>query len=146
MMYTAPCIMFRMRANPLRGEVGGGWALEFSSILGLVKWHRADRRVPFIRNQKHTVRCIKGRSGANKLKCAQLTIPIRHLSIFKRPHPEATNAFWLLARITFYCCGFETEYTQVLDIYLFCWDPMLWICISSMRILMQIQGIDDQIL
>jgi hypothetical protein len=23
--------------------VGGGWALEFSSFLGPVKWHRADR-------------------------------------------------------------------------------------------------------
>jgi hypothetical protein len=36
-----------MRAYPLRGEVGGGWALEFESFLGLVKWHRAGRRVPF---------------------------------------------------------------------------------------------------
>jgi hypothetical protein len=47
MIYTAPCIIFWMRAYPLRGEVGGGWALEFSSFLGPVKWHRADRRVPF---------------------------------------------------------------------------------------------------
>ncbi len=47
MIYTAPCIMFWMRANPLQGEVGGGWALELPSFLGPVKWHRADRRVPF---------------------------------------------------------------------------------------------------
>jgi hypothetical protein len=48
MIYTAPCIMFWMRAYPLRGEVGvGWWALEFESFLGPVKWHRADRRVPF---------------------------------------------------------------------------------------------------
>ncbi len=40
MIYTAPCIMFWMRAYPLRGEVGGGWALEFESYLGPVKWHR----------------------------------------------------------------------------------------------------------
>ncbi len=39
MIYTAPCIMFRMRAYPLRGEVGEGWALEFSNFLGPVKWH-----------------------------------------------------------------------------------------------------------
>ncbi len=26
---------------------GGGWALEIESFLGPVKWHRADRRVPF---------------------------------------------------------------------------------------------------
>jgi hypothetical protein len=46
MIYTATCIMFWMRAYPIRGEVGGGWALEFES-LGYVEWHRADRRVPF---------------------------------------------------------------------------------------------------
>jgi hypothetical protein len=39
--------MFLMRANPLRGPVRGGWALEIESFLGPVKWHRADRRVPF---------------------------------------------------------------------------------------------------
>jgi hypothetical protein len=44
MIYTAPCIMFWMRAYPLRGQVGGGWALEFKSFLGPVKWHRADRQ------------------------------------------------------------------------------------------------------
>ncbi len=42
MIYTAPCIMFWMRAYTLHGEVGGGWALEFPSILGPVKWERAD--------------------------------------------------------------------------------------------------------
>ncbi len=46
MIYTAPCIMFWMRAYPLWGEVVGGWALEFLSFLGPVKFHRADRRVP----------------------------------------------------------------------------------------------------
>jgi hypothetical protein len=39
--------MFWMRAYPLLGQVGAGWALEFESFLGRVKWHRADRRVPF---------------------------------------------------------------------------------------------------
>jgi hypothetical protein len=47
MIYTAPCIMFWMRAYPLLGEVGGGWALKFESFLGPVKWHRAHRGVPF---------------------------------------------------------------------------------------------------
>jgi hypothetical protein len=46
-IYTAPCIMFWMGAYTLRGEVGGGRALEFLSFLGPVKWERADRRVPF---------------------------------------------------------------------------------------------------
>jgi hypothetical protein len=36
-----------MGAYTLHGEVGGGWALEFPSFLGPVKWERADRRVPF---------------------------------------------------------------------------------------------------
>jgi hypothetical protein len=39
--------MFWMRTYPLRGEVGGGWALEFPSFLDPVKWEQADRRVPF---------------------------------------------------------------------------------------------------
>jgi hypothetical protein len=47
MTYTASCIMFWMRAYPLLGQVGEGWALGFESFLGPVKWHRADRRVPF---------------------------------------------------------------------------------------------------
>jgi hypothetical protein len=38
MIYTALCIMFWMRAYPLLGQVGGGWALEFSSFLG-PKWY-----------------------------------------------------------------------------------------------------------
>ncbi len=46
-IYTAPCIMFWMRAYPLRGQVGGGWALEIESFLGPVKCHWAYRRVPF---------------------------------------------------------------------------------------------------
>ena len=47
MVYTAPCVMFFMRADPLRGQVGGGWALEIETFLGPVKWHQAVRRVPF---------------------------------------------------------------------------------------------------
>ncbi len=42
MIYTAPCVMFLMWADTLRGQVGGGWALEMESFLGPVKWHRAD--------------------------------------------------------------------------------------------------------
>jgi hypothetical protein len=34
-------------AGSIRGQVGGGWALEIETFLGPVKWHRADRRVPF---------------------------------------------------------------------------------------------------
>jgi hypothetical protein len=47
MNYTAPYVMCLMREDPLRGQVGGGWALEIETFLGPVKWHRAVRRVPF---------------------------------------------------------------------------------------------------
>ncbi len=39
--------MFLMCADPLQWQVGGGWALEIKSFLSPVKWHQADRRVPF---------------------------------------------------------------------------------------------------
>ncbi len=39
MIYTVPCVMFLMRADPLRGQVGGRWALKNKSFFGPVKWH-----------------------------------------------------------------------------------------------------------
>jgi hypothetical protein len=33
--------------HDLRGQLGGGSALEIESFLGPVKWRRAKRRVPF---------------------------------------------------------------------------------------------------
>ncbi len=50
-MYTALCIMFWMRAYPLLGQVGGGWALEISSFLG-PKCHLPMGFMPFHRAQK----------------------------------------------------------------------------------------------
>ncbi len=47
MIYTALFIMFWMRAYPLQGQVGGGWALKFNIFFGPVKWHGTDKRVPF---------------------------------------------------------------------------------------------------
>jgi hypothetical protein len=67
MIYTAPCIMFWMRAYPLRGEVGGGWALEFSSFLGPVKWHEADRRLSFHRRQPKIVKTVSAHSKSTVL-------------------------------------------------------------------------------
>ncbi len=46
-IYTALCIMFWMSAYPIQGELGGDWALEYLSFLGPVKWHQANRQVPF---------------------------------------------------------------------------------------------------
>ncbi len=36
MIYSALCVMFLMRADPLRGQAGGGWSLENEIFLGLV--------------------------------------------------------------------------------------------------------------
>jgi hypothetical protein len=33
MIYTAPYVMLLMQANPLRGHVGVGWALEIETFL-----------------------------------------------------------------------------------------------------------------
>ncbi len=39
-------------ANLLRGQVGGGWALEIKTFLGPLKGHQAVRRVPFVVEKK----------------------------------------------------------------------------------------------
>ncbi len=41
MIYTAPCVMLLMRAASITR------ALEIETFLDPVKWHRADRRMPF---------------------------------------------------------------------------------------------------
>ncbi len=51
MIYTALCIMFRMCAYPLLGQLGEGWALEISSFLG-PKWHSPIGSMPFDMAQK----------------------------------------------------------------------------------------------
>jgi hypothetical protein len=52
--------MVLTRADPLRGQVGGGWALEIETFLGPVKWNRAVRRVPL---GQETVTYTKERPG-----------------------------------------------------------------------------------
>jgi hypothetical protein len=47
MIYTVQYIMLLMRADALRGQVGGRGALEIDTFLGPVKWHRGVRRMPF---------------------------------------------------------------------------------------------------
>jgi hypothetical protein len=56
--FTAPCVMLLMRVASITvlWQVGGGWALEIESFLGPVKWHRADRRVPFRAKKKKKTR------------------------------------------------------------------------------------------
>jgi hypothetical protein len=42
MIYSALCIMFLMRADPLQGQVEGDWSLDNEIFMGPVKWHGAD--------------------------------------------------------------------------------------------------------
>ncbi len=59
--------MFWMRAYPLLGQMGGGWALEFESFLGHVKWNRADRRVPFGAQKTRDLQTRGEMSGKNNV-------------------------------------------------------------------------------
>jgi hypothetical protein len=43
---TALYVMLLMRANPLHGQVGGGWATGISTFLG-PKWHMPNGSLPF---------------------------------------------------------------------------------------------------
>jgi hypothetical protein len=52
-----PYVMLWMRENPLRGQVGGGWALEIQPFLGPVKWHQAVRRAPFGAQKSRDFQC-----------------------------------------------------------------------------------------
>ncbi len=45
MIHTASYVMVLMRADPLQGQEGRGWALEIETFLGPVTWHRAVKRV-----------------------------------------------------------------------------------------------------
>jgi hypothetical protein len=45
--FTHLCLYGPLRAASILWQVGGGRALQIESFLGPVKWHRADRRVPF---------------------------------------------------------------------------------------------------
>jgi hypothetical protein len=47
---TAVYVVLLMRANPLRGQVGGGWAVEMSTFFGS-KWHSPNGSMPFHRAQ-----------------------------------------------------------------------------------------------
>jgi hypothetical protein len=55
-IYTPPYVPFMMRADPLRGQVGGGWALEIETFWGpemamseaSAIWEQKNRDVQFI--------------------------------------------------------------------------------------------------
>jgi hypothetical protein len=59
MIYTVQSVMLLMRADALRGQVGGGWVLEIETFLSPVKWHRAVRRVPFGAQKGEISRALK---------------------------------------------------------------------------------------
>jgi hypothetical protein len=47
MIYTAPCVMLLLRPASITRASGRGLGPGNREFLGPVKWHRADRRVPF---------------------------------------------------------------------------------------------------
>jgi hypothetical protein len=71
---TAPCIMFLMRADTIRGQVGGVWAPEMESFLDPAKRHRADRRVPFGAQSPPT--CAENRSQSSHFSQHSVFVPI----------------------------------------------------------------------
>ncbi len=52
LIYTASYVMVLMRADPLQGQVGRGWALEVDTFMAPVTWHRAVKRVQLGHNKK----------------------------------------------------------------------------------------------
>jgi hypothetical protein len=57
--FIRPRAAVRNAFDPLRGQDGEGWALEIESFLGPVKWHRADRRVPFGAQKTRVIKYIQ---------------------------------------------------------------------------------------
>ncbi len=53
MIYTAPWIMFWMRAYPLRGEVGGGLGPGIPEFFGPCEMGTSRRLVPFGAHRLH---------------------------------------------------------------------------------------------
>ncbi len=58
-IYTALYVLLLIRATVLRGQAGGGWALEIETFLGPVKWHRASRR-GWLAGQSELIHCGGG--------------------------------------------------------------------------------------
>jgi hypothetical protein len=89
MIYTAPYIMFLMLEDTLRGQVGGGWALEIETFLGPVKWHRTVRRVPFGAQKSRSAVRKHYRSAPPTLQRRKVFLP--HCSHHPPPLPRAVN-------------------------------------------------------
>ncbi len=81
MIYAGPCMMFWMRAYPLLWQVGRGWALEFESFLGPVKWH-TSRQASAIWGPKNCTQDNK-RSRLWKSCTARLWLAGVHFSLFR---------------------------------------------------------------
>ncbi len=69
-----------MRADTLRGQVGGGWALEMESFLGPVKWHWADRRVPFGAQKYWFIDLMRWKTEIFPIYCMLLLNHIKNLN------------------------------------------------------------------
>jgi hypothetical protein len=77
------CIMFLMRADTLRGQVGGDWALEMESFLGPVKWHPpigechlGPKKLGISRAQSPPT-CAENRSQSSHFSQHSVYVPIK---------------------------------------------------------------------
>ncbi len=81
LIYTAPYSMRLMRGNPLRVQVGGGWALGNETFLSPMKWHRSAVRGP-----------KKSRfPGPNPLPLAQVMDLPASKALHTGPYPRRIN-------------------------------------------------------
>ncbi len=94
--------MFWMRAYTLRGEVGGGWALEFPSFLGPVKWEQAYRRVPFGSHEFHQVSVTRKNLASTSLWTYYSCLN----SMMKRKYNVKLQDF---PRLTMLSKGYDTD-------------------------------------
>ncbi len=89
--------MFLMRADPLQGQVVGGWALEVETFSGPVNWHRAVRRMQFGAQKVDTV--IQSPESSLlvfcRVRCART--PVRPAAITRTASGAATATTALYA-------------------------------------------------
>jgi hypothetical protein len=120
------------RAYPLRGQVGG-WALEIEGFMGPVKWHRAERRVPFGAQKTRTVQTSTGSCCPDTFRCISGPCSV---DMYRRAHLvsdfiEASRNFFSLKRqpkifenyqrsFKKYCFAFKTLQTNYSSLVHFC--------------------------
>jgi hypothetical protein len=98
MIYTALCIMFWMRAYPLLGVVGGGWALEFSSFLG-PKWHLP---IGGLATEFRSEKIPRNRLGMDSVIPRKKVLIPRVFRVPRKTHSETRNGTEFRGKLVFW--------------------------------------------